>query len=292
MVSKDIEAPRFPMASSGETELRPRTRGWRIAEIVGIGHLRWMLGEAVLSIAVFLLGWQLMVQYGVINDRFIPSPLQVLATLETLLSSPFAGNTIQSDALASLILFAIAYVAGLVAGLLLAVVIEFSIFGKAVIRRLVDLVRYVPPIAWVPFAILWFGTSILAPAFVIFMGSFSPIMLNALSGLQSVPQELIEYSETTGRNRARIISDVMLPASLGQLVAGMRIGSGVGWQSLIGAELIIGTTGLGYLIEQAQQNLDPQIMVGGMVAIGILGASIDVVFALVERYTHKVGITV
>ena len=119
------------------------------------------------------------------------------------------------------------------------------------------------PIAWVPFAALWFGTGIGGPIMVIFAGAFPPCLINAYRGAQLVEPQLIEAAQTLGAGNLRIIREVLLPASLPSIVSGLRVGAGLGWQSLVGAELIVASAGVGYMMVQGQSNLStPTVMSG------------------------------
>jgi NitT/TauT family transport system permease protein len=155
------------------------------------------------------------------------------------------------------------------------------------ISPLFETLRFIPPIAWVPFSILWFGTGFLAPTLVIFAGAFSPCVVNAYRGAQLIDKPIIEAAQTLGAGGWRMIKDVVLPGALPHVVAGMRVGAGFGWQSLIGAELIVGSTGLGYLIIQGESNIEPAVVVAGMITIGLVGAALDYAMRAVEDWIRR-----
>jgi taurine transport system permease protein len=142
--------------------------------------------------------------------------------------------------------------------------------------------RYIPPIAWVPFSILWFGTGFLAPTLVIFAAAFAPCLLNSYRGVRLIDRALLEVAQNLGAGRLRTMTEVLLPGALPHIVAGLRVSAGFGWQALIGAELIVGSTGLGYMIVQGESNVALSIVLAGMVTIGLVGASMDYVLRKLE----------
>jgi ABC-type nitrate/sulfonate/bicarbonate transport system permease component len=143
--------------------------------------------------------------------------------------------------------------------------------------------RFIAPLAWVPFAALWFGTGIGGPVMVIFTGAFPPCVINSYRGAQLVERHLVEAAETLGAGSLRIIGEVLLPGALPSIVSGLRVSAGLGWQSLIGAELIVVSSGIGYVLVQGQSNLSPEIVMSAMLAVGIVGILIDVALRLAER---------
>jgi NitT/TauT family transport system permease protein len=143
--------------------------------------------------------------------------------------------------------------------------------------------RFVAPLAWVPLAALWFGTGIGGPVMVIFAGAFPPCLINAYRGAKLVEVRLVEAAQTLGAGGLRIMAEVLLPGALPSIVAGLRVSAGLAWQSLIGAELIVASAGIGYMMVQAQSNLSPAIVMAGMLAVGVVGLTLDVALRRAER---------
>lgn len=150
-----------------------------------------------------------------------------------------------------------------------------------------EALRFVAPIAWVPFAGLWFGTGIGGPTLIIFSGAFAPCLINSYRGAKFVDKRLVEAARTLGASGPRIVAEVLLPASIPSIVAGLRVSAGIAWQSLIGAELIVVASGIGYLMVQAQLNVETPIVMAGMVAIGVVGVAIDLLLRLLERFAQR-----
>lgn len=245
----------------------------------------WLLSLAGMSTLFGV--WAIIAYSGMVPQGFLPSPLVVLEKLLELMREPYAGSLLQQHLLASLEKFGAAYVLAVVIGVPLGLMMGRFRPLEWAVGPLFEALRFVPPIAWVPFSILWLGTGFLSPVLVIFAGVFSSCVVNAYSGARQIDKPLLEAAQTMGAGRWKTLTEVLIPAALPQIVAGMRIGAGFGWQSLIGAELIVGSTGLGYLIIQGESNVQASVVIAGMIVIGVVGAIIDVVMRMVERRIRK-----
>jgi ABC-type nitrate/sulfonate/bicarbonate transport system permease component len=140
---------------------------------------------------------------------------------------------------------------------------------------LMELLRPIPPLAWIPLSILWFGIGDTQNQFIIFLAIFFPVLLNTISGVKSIEPNLIRAARCLGANDWDILLRVVLKAALPQIITGIRIGLGVGWMALVAAELVGATSGLGFLINDARTILRTDFVIVGMVTIGIIGLLID-----------------
>lgn len=241
----------------------------------------------ILGVVTLFGGWALVTTLHLVSPKFLPAPGVVLRTMIELTSIPYAGSTLQLHLLASLEKFVISFAIAVVLGVTLGLLMGRSRIMQWAFSPPFEAFRFIPPIAWVPFAIFWFGTGFLAPTLVIFAGAFAPCVINAYRGAQLVDRTLLEASQTLGASRWITITEIVVPAALTHIVAGIRVGAGFGWQSLIGAELIVGATGLGYMIVQAGSNLQPAIVISGMITIGIVGAAIDYVMRAIQHQVRR-----
>ena len=242
---------------------------------------------SIASLVLFIGAWALIAASGKVNSLILPGPLDVVRTFVSLTHEKFAGYTIQAHLASSLLRFIFGFVLAAVIGIPLGLAMGWFRTLDYVISPLFEAVRFVAPIAWVPFAVLWFGTGIGGPVLIIFAGAFPPCLINAHRGARYVDRHLIEAALTLGASDRRIIFDVLLPASLPSIVAGLRVSAGLGWQSLIGAELIVVSAGIGYLMVQGQSNLNTATVMSGMIAIGIIGVIIDVALRTLERLVAR-----
>ena len=154
----------------------------------------------------------------------------------------------------------------------------------SVLDPVVELFRPISPLAWIPLAILWFGIDEGGKVFVIFIGAFFPILLNTIAGARNIDPVLISAGRILGcKGDASLFRKVVLPASLPQVIVGLRISFGTGWAAIIAAELVAARSGLGYLISNGMEVLRSDFVLVGMVTIGILGVLFDAVFRWVDR---------
>ncbi|MBS0304458.1 MAG: ABC transporter permease [Proteobacteria bacterium] len=244
----------------------------------------WLPWLGLLGFFVF---WQAISMSGWVSERYLPGPLNVVHTIVDLTSEPYSGATLWGHLWASLIRFGAGFALAMAIGVPLGLLMGWYRWLDDVISPFFEALRFIAPIAWVPFAGLWFGTGIGGPMLVIFSGAFPPCLINAYRGVKYVDRRLVEAARTLGAGGPRIVLEVLLPSSLPAIVAGLRVAAGIGWQSLIGAELIVVGSGVGYMMVQGQLNVLTQVVMAGMVAIGIVGVVIDTVLERFEQHIHK-----
>jgi taurine transport system permease protein len=253
----------------------------------GGDDLFYRLGLSLAGILTFIAGWALAAHLEIAPPNFLPDPFAVLRKLIELTQQPYSGSLLQQHLIASLDKFALSYVLAAAIGVPLGLTMgRFRTIDWAV-SPVFEALRFIPPIAWVPFSILWFGTGFLAPTLVIFAGAFSPCVVNSYRGAKLIDRPLLEAAQTLGAGRVQTIAEILLPAALPHIVAGLRVGAGFGWQSLIGAELIVGATGLGYMIVQGESNLNADVVIAGMITIGVVGATIDYLMRAAESRVRR-----
>jgi NitT/TauT family transport system permease protein/taurine transport system permease protein len=154
----------------------------------------------------------------------------------------------------------------------------------AQMNPIVETLRPIPPIAWIPLSILWFGIGDAQNQFIIFLGIFFPILINTMFGVRDIETNLIRAAQCLGASQWRILSRVVLRAAMPQILTGIRVGFGFGWMALVAAELVGASSGLGFLINDARSVLRTDIVLVGMLAIGLTGFAID---CLVRRLARR-----
>jgi NitT/TauT family transport system permease protein len=243
-----------------------------------------------LGLLLFLGLWTALSVSGAVPRAFLPSPAAVAERFLQLLTTPFAGATLPEHLGSSVLRFAYGFLLGAVIGIPLGLLMGWFRVLDAIVSPIFDGFRFIAPIAWVPFAALWFGTGIGGPILIIFAGAFPPCLINSYRGARFVGRPLIEAAQMLGTGNFRIIVEVLLPASIASIVAGLRVSAGLGWQSLIGAELIVASTGVGFMMAQAQLNISTATVMCAMVAIGLVGYAVDVVLRAVEAAVRRRGL--
>lgn len=149
---------------------------------------------------------------------------------------------------------------------------------------LVELLRPISPLAWIPLAILWFGIGEAGKVFVVFIGTFFPTLIATIAGVKRIDPVLIHAGQVLGcTNRMSLFRKVVLPATLPNIITGLRISFGTGWAAIIAAELVAARSGLGYLISNGMEILRADRVLVGMIVIGVLGVAFDALFRLAQR---------
>lgn len=248
---------------------------------------RERLGFGVAGLTVFLGLWTMLSVTGFVPRQFLPSPLDVALRIVQLLSTPFAGATLQQHLASSLARYAFGVGLAAMFGIPLGLMMGWFRLLDDILSPIFEALRFIAPIAWVPFAALWFGTGIGGPTLIIFAGAFPACLINAYRGARFVDPGLIEAARMLGTGHLRTITEVLLPAAIPSIVAGLRVAAGLGWQSLVGAELIVAAAGVGFMMVQAQAMVSTTTVMAGMAAIGVAGLVIDVVLRQGEAMIRR-----
>ena len=231
----------------------------------------------------FLALWSAAAMAGLTSREFLPAPWDVVARFAQLVVKPFAGYTLFEHLLSSFQRFGLGFVLAVLVGIPLGLLMAWFAWVDRLVSPCFEAVRFIAPIAWVPFAALWFGTGIGGPVLIIFMGAFPPVLINTYRGAKQVDRKYIEAAQMLGASSLRSMTQVLLPAAVPSIVAGLRISAGLGWQSLVGAELIVASSGVGYLMVKGQAAVSTATVMSGMIAIGIVGILIDVGLRRVQQ---------
>jgi len=237
-----------------------------------------------LGITSFVGFWYLFVLLGVVPKQFLPPPHEVAIKFIQLLKEPFSGYTLLVHIASSFQRFLYGFLLAVVIGVPLGLLMALSKYANQLFTPFFESIRFVAPIAWVPFAALWFGTGIGGPILVIFMGAFPPVLINTYRGAIHVDKKYLEAARMLGAGRIRLMTEVLFPASIPSIIAGLRISAGLGWQSLVGAELIVASSGVGYMMVKGQASIQTDIVMSGMIAIGLIGLLIDVLLRQAEKF--------
>ena len=241
----------------------------------------WALTAA--GAAGFFALWSAAAMAGLTSREFLPAPWDVVVRFAKLVVEPFAGYTLFEHLLSSFQRFGMGFVLAVLVGIPLGLLMAWFAWVDRLVTPCFEAVRFVAPIAWVPFAALWFGTGIGGPVLIIFMGAFPPVLINTYRGAKNVDRKYIEAARMLGASHWRAMTQVLLPAAVPSIVAGLRISAGLGWQSLVGAELIVASSGVGYLMVKGQASVSTATVMSGMVAIGAVGILIDIALRRVQQ---------
>ena len=226
-----------------------------------------------------LSAWQLVTAKGVFSAYLLPAPMQVWEAFGELWASGLLLQHLSVSLRRVFLGFSISCCLAVPLGILCGQSRRFD----AYCWLLLEFLRHVPPLAAVPLIILWAGIGEASKLTIIVLASFFPLFLNTYSGIHNCDKRLLEVGQTLGFTLREQILRIRIPAALTSIVVGMQLALGYSWRALIGAELIAASAGIGYLILDAEEMSRPDVVIVGMLAIGIIGTAIDYIFLLLMR---------
>jgi len=241
----------------------------------GFQKVKHLIQYISLSIALVVV-WQALSQSGFINQLLLPSPSRIALTFRDLLTSGELARHIGISIFRVLAGFGIAAVLGL--GLGIAIGLSRSL--DRMTDLLIQLVKPIPPIAWIPLAILWFGIGEQSKIYIIFLGAFFPVIINTIDGIRQTDHKFVEVARILAVPRLKFVRQVILPGALPAIMTGLRVGLMVAWMCVVAAELIAASSGIGYLIMDARQLSQSDVVLVGMITIGVIGKVMD---SLIKR---------
>lgn len=245
--------------------------------IVGARLAPWFV--PVLLIVV----WQLAAQLGWLSSRILPEPLAVLKSAWELTASGELFTHVKTSAWRAISAFAVGGGLGLLLGLLTGTFKQ----AETLFDTTIQMVRNIPALALIPLVILWFGIDETAKLFLVSIGVFFPVYLNAFHGIRSVDKGLIEMAKSYGLSGWGLYRDVILPGALPSILVGVRFSLGLVWVLLIVSETISAQSGIGYMTMNAREFLQTDVVLVGILLYALLGKFADVLARVVESYALR-----
>lgn len=230
---------------------------------------------------VLIIAWYVATEIlALVHRVMLPSPLAVVRFfLQALASGELLKHT-----LASLERIFYANVAALGLGVPLGIAIGLFRPVERLLDGLISVIKPIPPLAWVPLAILWLGIGAASVVFITFLAAFFAILINTTAGVRAIDTTLLRAALSLGAKRRRVVFAVVLPATVPYIFTGLRIAIGVSWMSIVAAELIAASSGLGYMITFYREVLRTDAIIVGMLTIGCIGLLMDTALRRVERW--------
>ena len=225
---------------------------------------------AVISIFVFLCLWQMIVSFTSIGI-IMAGPVTVLGAFFRGIVEPIGKYTIIWHILWSLSRVMVGFALGAISGVAIGVLMGWYKSVEAFVRPLFEVIRPIPAIAWIPLSIVWFGLGESAKYFLIFLSAFSGVTMNAFAGARSVDPMLVGAAKMLGADDRQVFTTIVLPACVPHIFAGLQIGIGAAWATVVAAEMVRSAEGVGWVIIKGQESYTSvQIMVG-IVGVGVIG---------------------
>jgi len=231
----------------------------------------------VITGVVLLLLWSFAVRFS--GTKIFPSPLDVMRAIASLAEKSLLWSYIRD----SLWRVAAGYVTAVLIGIPIGMMLGWFKTLERAVNPLVQLLRPISPLAWMPLAVIWFGVSNLAPMFLIFLATLFPIIVATANAVRNVPPMYLQAARNFGLSTPAILRRVVFPAVLPQILVSLRIAFGVAWLVLVASEMIAVDSGLGYLIIDARNaGKRYDLVVAGMLLIGVIGLLLDYGFRRFE----------
>lgn len=234
----------------------------------------------VCSIVVLLLVWTL---YSLQNSDVLPTPYRVCEKMLDLIEHPIAQTTITGHILASLKRVFIGLAFAMVIGIPFGMAIGWNRLFRAVFQPVFEIIRPIPPLAWVPLITIWCGIFETSKIILVFIGTFMAIVVNTYAGVTLASKDNIAVARMFGVKGVRLLTDIVFPSAIPSVMAGLKTALTTGWGVVLAAEMISADSGLGFLVTRGSDSNDIELVLVAIILIGLIGALMSAVFTIIER---------
>lgn len=235
--------------------------------------------ESMFLIVIILIIWYAASETGNLNTILLPSPNMIGATLV----KKIADKSLLIEIGISIGRVLKGYFCAVVLGISLGVIIGLSEHMHYMTKIIIQILRPIPPIAWIPLVILWMGIGEASKVFLIFLGGFFVVLTNVIDGIRYIDPKLIEVANAAETPRAKFIFHLVIPAAMPTIFTGLRVALGTSWSCVVAAELVAASSGIGYMISNARNFGQMDVVIIGMVSIGIVGKLMDEILKVLEK---------
>ena len=229
-----------------------------------------------MTIVVLLAIWWCVTALGWIDALFLPSPGAVLDRLQDLMVNGYMSISLWSHIGASLGRIGTALVAAVITAIPVGIAIGRNKVIRGVVDPIIEFYRPIPPLAYLPLIVIWCGIGELSKVLLIYLAIFAPIVIATATGVRSVDQAKIRAAQSLGATPLQMIKYVVLPSSLPSILTGIRIGLGVGWSTLVAAELVGASEGLGFMVQSSSQLLATDVVIVGILIIAVIAFALEI----------------
>ena len=238
---------------------------------------------SVVTVATLFVAWFLITNLGLIKPLFLPSPQAVFQQFHEYLTGAANDKPLWEHFVASMFRVFTAFFAACLTAVPIGIAMGMSRVMRGIFDPPIEFYRPLPPLAYLPLIIIWFGIDELPKVLLIYLACFAPLALAARSGMKSAAQEQINAAYSMGASYRQVVLHVVLPSALPEILVGMRIAVGFGWTTLVAAEMVAANVGLGQMVLNASNFLRTDIVVMGIIVIGVIAYLFDLLMRWVER---------
>jgi len=241
---------------------------------------RWI---SLLTLVALLIIWWAVTATGVIEPLFLPPPSAVLQKGWLLATTGYMDSTLWQHLSASLSRIGLGLGFAVLTAVPVGIAIGSSRIARGILDPLIEFYRPIPPLAYLPLIVIWCGIGELSKVLLIYLAIFAPIAIATATGVRTVDPAKLRAAQSLGATRAQLIRHVILPSALPDILTGVRIGLGVGWSTLVAAELIAATSGLGFMVQSAAQFLVTDVVVLGILVIALIAFALEMGLRALQR---------
>jgi NitT/TauT family transport system permease protein/taurine transport system permease protein len=239
---------------------------------------------ALLALLVVLALWHaLTAVFGVISPARFPNPAEVGRALQQIAVEGYSNGRLHEHALRSIALVTMGFLVASSIGVALGLAMGASRVAEAFINPIFLLLRPIPPLAWIPLAIVWLGLGDAAKLMVIFVSAFVPSVINSYTGVRQIDKPIFEAAAMLDINGWRYWREVLIPGALPSIFTGLRLSLQASWTTLVAAELVGAVAGLGQILNQAAQDIYPAMILVGMVSVALCGWAMTQLLGWIEH---------
>jgi taurine transport system permease protein len=238
----------------------------------------------LLTVATVLSVWWMATNLGWIKPLFLPKPETIWLALNQSLAGELDNNTLFGHFAWSIMRVFSAFGLAVLLGVPVGIAMGVSRTARGIFDGPIEFYRPLPPLAYLPLMIIWFGIGEMSKILLIFLACFAPVALAARSGVRSASQEQIQAALSMGATKMQVVRHVVLPAALPDILVGLRIGMGVGWTTLVAAEMVAATSGLGQMVLNASNFLRTDVVILGIIVIGIVAYVFEMLMRFLETW--------
>ena len=241
---------------------------------------RWI---SVLTLVTLLALWWAVTATGLIEPLFLPPPSAVLQKGWLLVTTGYMDSTLWQHLGASLGRIGLGLGFAVLTAVPVGIAIGSNRIARGILDPLIEFYRPIPPLAYLPLIVIWCGIGELSKVLLIYLAIFAPIAIATATGVRTVDPAKLRAAQSLGATRAQLIRHVILPSALPDILTGVRIGLGVGWSTLVAAELIAATSGLGFMVQSAAQFLVTDVVVLGILVIALIAFAMEMGLRALQR---------
>lgn len=240
------------------------------------------LAISIVTVVVLLFGWFMITNLGLIKPLFLPSPQAVFQQFHEYLTGAANDKPLWDHFVASMLRVFAAFLLACVTAIPVGIAMGMSRIWRGIFDPPLEFYRPLPPLSYLPLIIIWFGIDELPKVLLIYLSCFAPLALAARSGMKSATQEQINAAYSVGASYGQVIWHVILPSALPEILVGMRIAIGFGWTTLVAAEMVAANVGLGQMVLNASNFLRTDIVIMGIIVIGVVAYLFDLLMRWIE----------